>query len=253
LKGFMDGSLGSQTAYMFDPYTNGNGTGLLITPLESVQNWTLFADRADLQVSVHAIGDKANYLLLNIYKNITETTPLKDRRFRIEHAQHVRFADIPLFTRYSIIASMQPYHIIDDGCWAESLIGPDRIKYTYPMRTMLDNEVNLAFGSDWDVAPAVPLKGLYAAVTRATLDGKNPGGWVPDEKIELEEAMKAYTIGAAYSEFSEGQKGLLKEGYLADLVMIDRNIFKIPAEQIWNATVVMTMVNGIIKYQDTKF
>jgi len=250
LKGYVDGSLGSETAKMFDPYLdNPDNTGLYVTPLDDIYAWTLQADKADLHVCIHAIGDRANYDLLNIYKNITETNPRKDRRFRIEHAQHVRFEDIPLFTDNSIIASVQPYHIIDDGDWAETLIGPVRANYTYPLKSFLDQGVRLTFGSDWDVAPANPLQGLYAALTRATLNGKNPNGWIPAQKIDIEPAFLAYTTGAAYAQFAEDRKGKLEVGYMADLVLLDKNIFQIPPEDLWNVEVKLTVVNGTISYE----
>jgi len=257
LKGFTDGSLGSHTAFMFEPYSdngeNDTDVGFLITPEQDLYNWTKFGDSANLQVSLHAIGDKANSIVLNIFKNITTTTPPKDRRFRIEHAQHVRFQDIPMFSSNSIIASMQPYHLADDGRWAERIIGPERIKYTYPFHSMLQNNTVLAFGSDWEVAPGIPLLGIYAAVTRTTTDGKNPGGWVPEQKITLEQTLKAYTSGSAFSEFSENEKGLLKNDYLADLVIIDKDLFNIPPSDLWNTSVLLTMVDGQIKYQSSNF
>jgi hypothetical protein len=249
LKGFVDGSLGSQTALMFDPYLNGqNDTdkGLFITSEEDLYNYTLSADKAGLQVSLHAIGDRANYVALSLFQNITKQNPERDRRFRIEHAQHVRFSDIPLFDQSSVIASVQPYHIIDDGRWAESLIGPVRANYTYPFKSFLQSGMTLSFGSDWPVAPATPLQGIYSAVTRATLDNKNPGGWIPSQKIDVESSLRGYSVGSAYAEFSENLKGKLEPGYLADLVILEENIFSEHFTPIdfWDVAVAATIVDG---------
>jgi len=187
--------------------------------------------------------------LLNIYKNITENRPRRDRRFRIEHAQHVRFSEIPLFSQNSIIASVQPYHCIDDGQWAESIIGPVRANYTYPFRSFLEDNVRLSFGSDWDVSPASPVAAIYAAVTRATLDNKNPNGWIPYQKIDVQNSVTAYTENAAYAEFAESVKGKIAPGYLADLVILDKDIFSIPPVEIWNVKITLTLVDGKVVFQ----
>jgi predicted amidohydrolase YtcJ len=192
---------------------------------------------------VHAIGDRANGLLLDIFERVAEENGVRDRRFRIEHAQHLAAADIPRFAKLGVIPSMQPYHAIDDGRWARKYIG-DRIRTTYAFRSLLDTGATLAFGSDWYVAPPTPLEGIYAAVTRRTLDEANPGGWVPEEKITVEEALRAYTAGAAYASFDEGRKGVLSAGRLADFVMLDRNLFEISPEEIRHARVVLTVVGG---------
>ncbi|HEX6751874.1 MAG TPA: amidohydrolase [Longimicrobium sp.] len=250
LKGFVDGSLGSHTALMHEPFTDtGTGTGLMVTPAESLYEWTRGADRAGLQVMVHAIGDRANTLILDIFQRVAREDGARDRRFRVEHAQHIRPADIPRFGRLGVIPSMQPYHTIDDGRWAEAVIGPVRTRTTYPFRTLVDTGATLAFGSDWFVAPPTPLEGIYAAVTRRTLDGKNPGGWVPEQKITVEEAMRAYTSGAAYALFQEREKGTLERGKLADWVVIDRDLRRIAPETIRDARVVMTVVGGQVVFE----
>jgi predicted amidohydrolase YtcJ len=244
LKGFMDGSLGSHTAAFEEPFADApKDRGLLVNPPEDMYKWISGADKAGLHVMVHAIGDRAIGMLLDIYERVEKEDGARDRRFRVEHTQHLRESDIPRFAQLDVIASMQPYHAIDDGRWAEQFIGK-RIATTYAFRSLLDAKARLAFGSDWSVAPATPLEGIYAAVTRRTLDDKNPDGWVPAQKITVEEALRAYTTGGAYASFDEARKGALTAGKLADLVMIDRDLFKIPPEQIREAKVVATVVGG---------
>jgi predicted amidohydrolase YtcJ len=230
LKGFIDGSLGSHTAAFEEPFADApSDRGLLVNPPEKMYEWISGADQAGLHVMVHAIGDRAIAMLLDIYERVAKEDGARERRFRIEHTQHLREQDIPRFARLGVIASMQPYHVIDDGRWAEQFIGK-RIATTYAFRSLLDNKARLAFGSDWFVAPATPLEGIYAAVTRRTLDDKNPDGWVPAQKITVEEALRAYTVGGAYASFDESRKGTLSAGKLADLVIVDRDLFKIPPE-----------------------
>ena len=187
------------------------------------------ADRAGLQVEIHAIGDRANAEILDLYERVARANGPKDRRFRIEHAQHLRPEDIPRFAKIPVIASMQPYHAIDDGRWAQKRIGDERCRTTYAFRSLLDTGARLAFGSDWDVAPLSPIAGIDAAVTRRTLDGKNPGGWFPEQRISVQEALRAYTAGGAYAAFEEKEKGTLASGYLADFVLLSRDILEIPS------------------------
>jgi len=254
LKGFVDGSLGSTTALFFQPYADAPETsGLLdqmMFPEGNMLKMALGADAAGLQLAIHAIGDKANRIVLDIFAEVKKRNADRhDRRWRIEHAQHVRPQDFSDFAGLGVIASVQPYHAIDDGRWAEKRIGHERAKTSYAWRTFLDHGVRLAFGSDWTVAPLNPLLGLYAAVTRATLDGKNPGGWFPEQKITLAEAIEAYTMGSAYAEFGEKEKGSLTPGKLADVVVLDADLFAIPPEKIKDATVRATIVGGKIVYQ----
>jgi predicted amidohydrolase YtcJ len=250
VKGFVDGSLGSTTALFFESYHDAPGSrGLLVTPEDSLRAWIGGADSAGLQLAVHAIGERANGLLLAIYDSVARAHGPRDRRFRIEHAQHLKGGDIVRLARSGVIASMQPYHAIDDGRWAEKRIGPERIKTTYAFRSLLDNGAHLAFGSDWTVAPLDPILGIYAAVTRRTLDGKNPKGWVPDQKITVEEALQAYTAGNAYAVFAEGTRGKLAPGYLADLVVLDQDLTAIPPEAIERASVRATIVGGKVVFQ----
>ncbi len=249
LKGFVDGSLGSHTAAMLQPFTDApNDTGLLVNTPENLYSWTSNADQAHLHVIVHAIGDRAINLQLNIFERVERENGPRDRRFRIEHAQHIAPADISRFAQLQVIPSMQPYHAIDDGRWAEKVIGPERAKTTYAFRSLRDTRARLAFGSDWPVAPATPLEGIYAAVTRRTLDDKHPDGWIPEQKITVEDALRAYTTGGAYASFEENEKGSLASGRLADLVIIDRDLTKISPETIRDAKVEYTIVGGRIVY-----
>ncbi len=250
LKGFVDGSLGSHTAAFFEAFADApDNTGLLVTPPDDLYAWTSGADKAGLHVLVHAIGDRAIELQLGVFERVASENGPRDRRFRIEHAQHVARRDIPRFARLGVIPSMQPYHAIDDGRWAEKVIGPARIETTYAFRSLLDAGARIAFGSDWFVAPPTPLEGIYAAVTRRTLDDKNPAGWVPSQKITVEEALRAYTNGAAYASFEEGSKGTLERGKLADFAIIDRDLTRVPPETIREAKVMVTVVGGAVVYE----
>ena len=245
LKGFMDGSLGSHTAAFFEPFTDTpEDRGFFINELDDMSRWIREADAAGLQVMVHAIGDRAISALLDIQADMVTLNGEKDRRFRIEHAQHIHPDDFVRFADQDVIASMQPYHAIDDGRWAERVIGRERSRTTYAFRSLLDAGVPVAFGSDLMVAPPMPLLGIHAAVTRRTLDGAHPEGWVPEEKIRVEEALVAYTRTAAYAAFEEGIKGTIEPGRLADLVLIDRDLTRIAPEEIQGARVVRTIVGG---------
>lgn len=249
LKEFVDGSLGSHTAAFFKPFTDAPGdSGFFITPEPVLYQRIKSADSAGLHVMTHAIGDKAIHTLLNIYERVSKENGDRDRRFRIEHAQHIDPNDIPRFAQLNVIPSMQPYHAIDDGRFAERLIGSERIKTTYAFASLLKANANLAFGSDWFVAPPTPLEGIYAAVTRQTLDGKNPDGWVPEEKINVDEALKSYTIRAAYASFEESIKGSIKPGKLADFVILEKNLFEIAPSEIRNVKVLRTSVGGKFVY-----
>jgi predicted amidohydrolase YtcJ len=250
LKGFVDGSLGSHTAAMLQPFTDAvSDTGLLVNTPQDLYAWTSGADKADLHVLVHAIGDRAIRLQLDVFERVARENGTKDRRFRIEHAQHIAPSDIPRFGRLGVIPSMQPYHAIDDGRWAEKFIGPERAKTTYAFRSLNESGARLAFGSDWFVAPPTPLEGIYAAVTRRTLDDKNPGGWVPEQKIGVEDAIRAYTTGGAFASFEEKEKGLIEVGKLADITIIDRNLMTIAPESIRDARINYTIVGGRIVYE----
>lgn len=252
VKGYADGSLGSETAYFFDAYTDDHKShGLLsdeMHPASAMLQRLKSADAAGLQLCIHAIGDRAISMILDMFEQIEKTGGKRDRRWRIEHSQHMAAKDFARYARLGVIASVQPYHAIDDGRWAEKRIGPDRIKRTYAFRTFLDNGVRLAFGTDWSVAPLSPMWTIYAAVTRATLDGKNPEGWVPEQKLTVPEAVEAYTMGSAYAEFQEKEKGSITPGKLADFVILSDDIFHIPPAQIRNVKVEATYLGGKLVY-----
>jgi hypothetical protein len=253
LKGFADGSLGSATALFFKPYLDApNTSGLAsdeMTPQSAMLDGIVSADAAGVQVAIHAIGDKANHLLLDMYEQAERKNGERDWRFRIEHAQHLRADDIGRFGKLQVIASMQPYHCIDDGRWAEKRIGPERAKGAYAFRSLLDTGAVLAFGSDWPVAPLDPILGIYAAVTRITLDGKHPNGWIPEQKISAEEALRAYTLGSAYASFDERIKGSIESDKLADIVVLSGDILTIPPEQIRDVRVELTVFDGRVVYR----
>lgn len=249
VKGFVDGSLGSHTAAFEEPYTDKPADrGFFINTENELYSWAVEADKANLQVTVHAIGDRAIHSLLNIYQRIVKENGKKDRRLRIEHVQHIGKKDIKRFSELGVIASMQPYHAIDDGRWAEGLIGSERIKTTYAFNSLIEAKSTVVFGSDWPVAPANPLDGIYAAVTRRTLDDKNSDGWVPEQKISIEQALKAYTTDAAYASFDEQIKGTLAPGKLADFVILKEDITKIDVNNIRDIQVLKTYVGGVKVY-----
>ncbi len=248
VKGYADGSLGSETAYFFDPFTDAPQTrGLLseeMHPPEAMEDRLRGADAAGLQLCIHAIGDQAISMTLDMFEHIEKANGRRDRRWRIEHSQHMAEKDFARYAHLGVIASVQPYHAIDDGRWAEKRIGSDRIKRTYAFRTFLDHGVRLAFGTDWSVAPLSPMWSIYAAVTRATLDGKNPDGWVPGQKLTVTEAVEAYTMGSAWAEFQENEKGSLVPGKLADFVVLSDDIFRVPPAKIKDVKVKATVVGG---------
>jgi predicted amidohydrolase YtcJ len=251
LKGYADGSLGASTAWFFEPYVQDPSTFGL--PMDVITNgnlekWALDADRNRLQICVHAIGDRANAVMLDLYERIKKENSPWERRFRIEHAQHLRREDIKRFAEIGVIASVQPYHCIDDGVWAENRIGPERIKTTHVYRSLLKTGAVVAFGTDWPVAPLNPLFGIYAAVTRETVDGKNPNGWIPEEKISVEDAIKCYTLNAAYASFEDKIKGSIEVGKFADFVVLSDDILVIDPNKIKDVVVEMTVFDGEIVY-----
>jgi predicted amidohydrolase YtcJ len=214
-----------------------------------LEKWILQADRFGLQVSTHAIGDSANSRTLDFYELATRHNPKWDRRHRIEHAQHLADRDIVRFAELGVLPAIHPYHLIDDGRWAAKRIGEARCRNAYMIKSLLEHGAKVSFGTDWTVAPINPLWGIYAAVTRRTLDGKHPDGWIPQEKITVAQALKCYTVNSAYASYEENSKGCLKPGYVADLVVLSDDILKIDPVKIWDVSVDMTMVGGKIVYQ----
>jgi hypothetical protein len=252
LKSFADGGLGASTAWFTQAYSDnpanyGIASDTMQHPEQMYAAFKL-ADQAGLQLITHAIGDRANHAVLDFYERLEMEDGPRDRRLRIEHAQTLLPADIPRFAKLHVIASVQPYHAIDDGRWAEQRIGPERIKTTYAFRSLIDSGAVLAFGSDWPVAPLKPLVGIYAAVTRRTIDGKNPNGWVPQEKVSVEEAVRAYTVNAAYAEGEEKLKGAIEPGQLADIVVLSRDIFHMDPVEIEDVKVDLTLMGGEVVY-----
>ena len=248
LKGFSDGSLGSSTAAFFDPFADEPcSCGLVMEEMENgaMARWVADADAHELQIALHAIGDRANDQVLSLFESFPNA---RERRFRIEHAQHLNADLIARFARSGVIASMQPHHAIDDGRWAERKIGPERAKGTYAIRSLLDAGAIVTFGSDWTVAPLNPLKGIYAAVTRRTLDGRHPNGWIPEQKITVEEALRCYTINNAWALFAEHELGRIAPGMLADIAVLSEDLFTIPPEQIADVLVDLTILDGTIVY-----
>lgn len=245
VKGFVDGSLGSTTAWFYDPYLDDPSTrGLVVTDTTELRALIVNADAAGLQLAIHAIGDRANDWLLDVFAELPSLNGERERRSRIEHAQHLSTDALGRFAEHGVVPSMQPYHAVDDGRWAEKRIGAGRAERTYAFRSLLDAGAPLTFGSDWTVAPLDPLLGIHAAVTRATIDGLKPGGWVPSQKITVEEALRAYTSGNAWAGWQEDEVGTLEPGKLADLVVLDRDLRVVDPEHILGARVLRTVLGG---------
>ena len=252
LKGYTDGSLGASTAWFFEPYVqdpSNYGLPMDVVTNGNLEKWAFDADGNRLQLCVHTIGDRANAFMLDLYEKIKKENSPWERRFRIEHAQHIRKEDLKRFAEIGVVASVQPYHCIDDGVWAEKRIGPERIKTTHPYRSLLKSGTVVVFGTDWPVAPLNPLFGIYAAVTRQTVDGKNPDGWIPEEKISVEDAIKCYTLNAAYASYEEKIKGSIEVGKLADFVVLSEDILSIDPGKIKDVKVTMTIFDGEIVYE----
>ncbi len=250
VKAFMDGSLGSHTAAFLEPYSDTPpDRGLFVMEPEELREQTAAALAHGLQPVVHAIGDRAVRTVLDIFSATSPRAAPVARPFRIEHAQHVNPVDVPRFAQLGVIASMQPYHLADDGRWAEEVIGAERVPQSFPIGSLMRAGATVAFGSDWYVAPPEPLQAIHAAVTRETLDGLHPEGWTASERISLEEALLAHTVHGALAEGATSTKGTLERGRLADLVMVDRDLTSAPS-QAGEARVVLTMVGGEIVYEE---
>ncbi len=244
-----DGSLGSRTALFYEPYLDDPSThGIVVNKPEDVRRWMLGADKAGFQIAAHAIGDEANDTILDIMAEVARTNGPRDRRFRIEHAQSLSKAAIPRFAKQGVIASVQPYHAIDDGRWAIKRIGAERLTRTYAFRSLAASGARLCMGSDWPVAPLDPRTGIAAAVLRETLDGKNPGGWYPEQRLSLLQALAGYTTGAAYAGFTDNRTGRLARGFLADLVVADSDVFAIEPSKINDMRILRTVVNGVQRF-----
>lgn len=250
LKGFMDGTLGSGTAMFLEPYDDDPSTrGLPQMSKEEVEARVLAADARGFQIGIHAIGDEANRWVLDAYQKAREVNGPRDSRHRIEHAQVLAPADIPRFAELGVVASMQPTHCITDKRFAEKRIGAERSRWAYAWRSLLEAGAKIAFGTDYAVEPLNPMEGLYAAVTRKDRGGEEGPGWFPEEKLTVGEAIELYTLGSAYAQFMEDRKGRIREGYLADLVMVDRDLFTVPEPEILRAQVDLTVVGGRVVHR----
>lgn len=244
-----DGSLGSRTARFYEPYLDEPGTrGVIVTDPADLRRWIEGADKAGLQVTAHAIGDEANDIVLDTFAAVARANGPRDRRFRVEHVQHMKPAAIPRFKAQDVIASVQPYHAIDDGRWAVRRIGEKRLETSFAFGSLVRSGAHVCMGSDWPVAPIDPLTGLEAAVNRETIDGKNPQGWYPEQRVSLAHAMRCYTREGAYAGFNDKQMGLIAPGFLADFVVWDRDFFAIDPHALPRTKVLRTIVGGIQRF-----
>ena len=250
LKDFMDGTLGSATAMMFEPFADEPGkSGLPQMSYEELETRVLAADSRGFQIGIHAIGPKANNWILNAYEKARVVNGVRDSRHRSEHAQILTEQDIPRFAALGVIPSMQPTHCITDKRFAEKRIGTERSRWAYAWKSLADSGAKLAFGTDYSVEPLNPMEGLYASVTRKDRKGEEGDGWFPMEKITMEKAIEYYTLGAAYAQFMEDRKGKIREGYLADITILSENIFNTPEKMIMSVKADYTIVDGKIVYE----
>jgi predicted amidohydrolase YtcJ len=248
LKGFLDGSLGSRTAALLAPYSDAPGTsGMLYMDPEKLQSMAIERDRARFQLAFHAIGDRANHVALDTFAAVVAADGPRDRRDRVEHAQVVALDDFARFGKLDIVASVQPSHLLDDERWAGDRLGPERSRGAYAWRTMEQNGVHLAFGTDHPVEPINPLRGVYACVTRQLPQG-GPS-WQPQESLPMKDCLRAYTVGSAYAEFEERRKGMIAPGMFADLVVYPVDLNQVSAHDLLMTPVKMTIVGGRIVYQ----
>jgi len=253
LKSFIDGTIGSGTALMFEPFTDNPSTsGLAMIPYEEFEKMVVTADKFGFQIGVHAIGDKGNNWTLNAYEKALQINGKRDSRHRDEHAQTLLLSDIPRFAQVGVIPSMQPTHCISDKKFCEKRIGSDRAKGAYAWKSLADAGAMLAFGTDYQVEPLNPMEGLYAAVTRKDRLGEKGDGWFPEQKVTMEEAIKYYTLGSSYAQFMENRKGIIKPGFLADIVITDKNLLKIPENEIMKTKVDYTITGGKVVYASGK-
>jgi len=253
LKAYIDGTIGSGTALMFEPFAdNPASAGLSIMPYDEFENMVVTADKLGFQIGVHAIGDKGNNWVLNAFEKAQNLNGKRDSRHRSEHAQTIQASDIPRFAKLGVIPSMQPTHCITDKRFYEKRVGLERCKEAYVWRSLIDAGSLLAFGTDLPVEPLNPMEGLYAAVTRKDRLGEEGEGWFPEQKINMEEAIKYYTLGSAYAQFMEDRKGKIKTGYLADIVIVDKDLLTIPENEIMKTKVDYTIVGGKVVYASGK-
>jgi len=250
LKGFMDGTLGSATMMVYEPFLDEpDKTGLPQMSYEELEQKVLACDRMGFQIGIHAIGPKANTWILNAYEKAVEVNGSRDSRHRSEHAQILIEKDIPRFAELGVIASMQPTHCITDKRFCEKRIGKERSKYAYAWRSLLDAGAKIAFGTDYSVEPLNPMEGLYAAVTRKDRMGEEGDGWFPEQKLTMEEAIELYTFGSAYAQFMEDRKGMIKKGYLGDVVIVNQYLMTIPEGEIMKTRVDYTIVGGKVVFE----
>ena len=253
LKGFMDGTLGSATAMMYEPFTDDPSTsGLPQMTYETLEQEVLRADSMGFQIGIHAIGPKANTWILNAYQKAQAVNGKRDSRHRSEHAQILIEKDLGRFAELGVIPSMQPTHCITDKKYAEKRIGRERCRYAYAWKSLADNGARLAFGTDYPVEPLNPMEGIYAAVTRKDRKGEEGDGWFPEQKLSREKAIEYYTFGSAYAQFMDDRKGLLKKGYLADIVILDSDLLTIPEDSIMKTRVCYTITGGRIVFDSEK-
>jgi hypothetical protein len=256
LKGFVDGIMGNSTARFYEPYRTTGERGSwrpMMEPAGNMERLLRLADGAGFWPQVHAIGDEAIDVLLDLYERVIAAGAPRERRFRVIHAQVLRGPEVARrMARLGVVAEVQPYHAIDDLRWMEERIGA-RARWAYAFKTLQDAGVLLSFGSDWPGTnaswyPADPVLGIYAAVTRQTLDGKPEGGWFPEERIDLATALAAYTAHNAWAAGEEAEKGTLAPGKLADLAVLDRDPFAIPPAELKDLRVLLTVVGGRVVY-----
>lgn len=244
-----DGSLGSRTARFYESYLDDPSTrGIIVTDPADLRRWIEGADKAGLQVTAHAIGDEANDIVLDTLAAVARTNGLRDRRFRVEHVQHMKPHAIPRFKAQDVIASVQPYHAIDDGRWAVRRIGEKRLETSFAFGSLVRSGAHVCMGSDWPVAPIDPFTGLDAAVNRETLDGKHPEGWHPRQRVTLAQALRCYTGEGAYAGFNEAKMGLIAPGLLADFAVMDQDLFAINSHLLSKTRVLRTVVGGVQRF-----
>ena len=253
LKALIDGSLGSRTAALLAPYSDDPSTsGILRLDPAALMQMAVERDRAGFQIAFHAIGDRANKIALDAFAAVANANGPRDRRDRVEHAQVVARADFARFASLGVVASMQPSHVLTDERWAADRLGPERVKGAYAWHTMERDGVYLAFGTDYPVEPINPLRGIYACVTRELPEGGPPGGWQPQEKLPMDDCLRAYTAGSAYAEFEEKRKGRIAPGMLGDIVVFPVDIMSIAPRELLSTHVAMTIAGGRVVFEQQR-